>query len=113
MTGKIVVFSTCGSQDEAERVAQALLHKRVAACVNIVPRVRSLYWWQGKIELAAEFLLIIKSSQDLFPELRTTLQALHSYEVAECIALPILDGSPAYLQWIDNELDHSHPRPPL
>jgi periplasmic divalent cation tolerance protein len=104
MTDKIVVFSTCGSEAEAEKVARGLVEKRVAACVNIVPAVRSFYRWQGAIEDAGEWLLIIKSSRPRFEDLRAELERLHSYEVAEVVALPIVEGSLNYLNWLEAEI---------
>jgi periplasmic divalent cation tolerance protein len=104
MTDKIVVFSTCGSAEEAEKIARALLSKRLAACVNLLPAMRSIYRWKGNIEEAQEFLLVIKSSRALFGELRAEIEKLHSYEVAEVIATQIVDGSQAYLEWMGREL---------
>jgi periplasmic divalent cation tolerance protein len=104
MTNKIVVFSTCGSQEEAEQLARRLLEARLAACVNVITQVRSFYWWQGKIEDSGEWLLVIKTSRSLFDQLRTVLEGAHSYELPEVLALPILDGSPNYLEWMDREL---------
>jgi periplasmic divalent cation tolerance protein len=105
MTDKIVVHSTCGSEEEAVRIAKRLVEARIAACVNLIPRVRSFYRWQGKVEDSAEWLLVIKTSRERFSALRTVLEAAHSYELPELIALPIVDGSPAYLAWLDSELD--------
>ena len=103
MTDKIVVLSTCGSEVEAERVARALVEAKLAACVNIVPGVRSIYRWQGKVEEAAECLLVIKTRRELFTQLSSELRRVHSYEVPEGIALSVLDGLPEYLSWIDRE----------
>jgi periplasmic divalent cation tolerance protein len=104
MTDKIVVFSTASSAEEAERIARGLLNERLAACVNVVPGLRSYYRWQGKIEDSAEFLLVIKSSRQHFEALRTLLESLHSYEVPEVVALPVVDGARNYLSWMDGEL---------
>jgi len=104
MTDKIVVLSTCGSPEEAERIARALVSKRLAACVNLLPAVRSIYRWKGAVEDAQETLLVVKSSRALFEELRAEIEKLHSYEVAEVIAMPIVDGSEAYLEWLGREL---------
>lgn len=104
MTDKIVVLSTCSSREEAERVARQLVDRRVAACVNIVGGVRSVYRWQGKVEDSEEILLVIKSTRALFAELKEALAAEHSYEVPEVLALPVVDGSAAYLAWMDREL---------
>ena len=104
MTDRIVVLSACATAEEAERIARALLDKRLAACVNVLPGARSLYHWRGAIEESAEWLLLIKSRRELFDELRGEIQRLHSYEVPEVLALAIVDGAPAYLEWMGREL---------
>jgi len=104
MTDKIVVFSTASSAEEAEKIARGLVNERLAACVNVVPAVRSFYRWHGKIEDSAEFLLVIKSSKAHFDALRKSLEKLHSYEVPEVIAMPVVDGAITYLNWMDGEL---------
>lgn len=104
MTDKIVVFNTCGSAEEAQRMARQLVEKRLAACVTIVPGVRSFYQWKGVVEDSAEWLLIIKTSRPLFETLRVELEKVHSYETPEVIALPIVDGSKNYLLWLEGEL---------
>lgn len=104
MTDKIVVFSTCGSAEEAQRVGRALVEAKVAACVNVVPGVQSIYEWQGAVESAAEWLLVIKSRRDLFPKLSEELRRVHTYEVPEAIALSVTDGLPEYLRWMDSVL---------
>lgn len=104
MTDKIVVLSTCGSPEEAERIARVLVSKRLAACVNLIPAVRSIYRWKGAMEDAQETLLVIKSSRALFEDLRAEIEKLHSYEVAEVVAMSIVDGSEAYLEWLGREL---------
>jgi len=104
MTDKIVVLSTCSSRDEAERIARQLVDKRLAACVNIVEGVRSIYRWQGAVEEASEILLIIKSRRSLFRRLREELSGMHSYQTPEIIAAAIVDGAPAYLEWLEREL---------
>lgn len=104
MTDKIVVLTTCESEDEAERIARSLIEKRVAACVNILPKARSIYRWKGAVEDAQEFVLLIKTRRDIFDALRAELSRIHSYEIPEIIALPVVDGSEAYLGWIDREL---------
>ena len=105
MTDKIVVLSTCGSPDEALQIARALVEKKLAACVNIMPEIRSVYRWKGAIENEQESLLVIKSSRALLNQLRIEIEKLHSYEVPEVIAVPIVDGSEGYLEWLDHELD--------
>lgn len=104
MTDKIIVLSTCASAEEAKRIAHRLVEKRLAACVNILPHLTSVYHWQGKVDESAEWLIIIKSNRTLFPQIKTELGQMHSYEVPEIVALPIVEGSPAYLGWMDREL---------
>lgn len=104
MTDKIVVLSSCDSAEQASRVARHLVEQRLAACVSIVPGACSVYHWKGKIEEAAEFVLIVKSRRDLFAALRAELQKVHSYEVPEVIALAVVDGAERYLRWLDREL---------
>jgi periplasmic divalent cation tolerance protein len=104
MTDKIVVLTTCDSEMLAEQLARHLVELRLAACVNILPRARSIYRWQEKIEDAGEWVLLIKSRRDLFAALRAEIQRLHTYEIPEVIAIPIVDGSEAYLGWLDGQL---------
>jgi len=98
------VLSTSSSKEEAEKIARLLVEERLAACVNVLPGLRSFYRWKGKVEDAAEWLLLIKSSRGQFDKLKTTLGKLHSYEVPEVIALPIVDGSKNYLLWLEGEI---------
>jgi periplasmic divalent cation tolerance protein len=100
MTDKRIVLSTAGSQDEARKLAQHLVEHQLAACVNIIPHIESIYRWQGKMESSTEWLLLIKTTQDKFSAVRDAIGQLHSYDVPECIALVIEDGSAAYLDWI-------------
>ncbi len=104
MTDKIVVLSTCDSEESAERLARHLVEQRLAACVNILPGARSIYRWKDKTEQADEFLLVIKSRRDLFTALRAEIEKIHTYEVPEVVALPVVDGAEAYLGWLDREL---------
>ena len=98
---KVVVLVTCGMASEARRIADRLVKRRLAACVNVFPgRVRSTYRWKGKVEIASEYFLLIKSTRELFPALRAEVERLHSYAVPEVIALPIEEGAPAYLRWL-------------
>jgi periplasmic divalent cation tolerance protein len=106
MTDKIVVFNTCSSMEEAQRVARALVEKRLAACVNIIPGVRSVYRWEDVIEDDEEVLLAIKTSRALLDEVRAEIDKLHSYEIPEVLALPVVDGSERYLAWMSRELAH-------
>jgi periplasmic divalent cation tolerance protein len=104
MTDKRIVFSTAGSEEEGRKIAHQLVARQLAACVNIVPRMQSIYRWQGKIESSQECLLLIKTSADQFPALRDAIYELHSYELPECIALGIEDGSSEYLDWLGDSL---------
>jgi periplasmic divalent cation tolerance protein len=104
MTDKQIVFSTAGTGEEARRIARHLVEARLAACVNIVPQIESIYRWQEKVESAREWLLLIKTSAELFPAVRDAIRQLHSYEVPECIAINIADGSAPYLQWIEDAI---------
>ena len=104
MTDKIVILSTCPTEVEAEKLARLLVDERLAACVNVVPRMRSYYRWQGAVESAEECLLVIKSARAMFEPLRAALEKAHSYEVPEVVALPIVAGSAAYLNWLESNL---------
>jgi periplasmic divalent cation tolerance protein len=106
MTDKIVVFNTCGSPEEAQRVARTLVEKRLAACVSLIPGVRSIYHWKDAIEEEQEVLLVIKTSRLLLDDLRNEIERLHSYEVPEIIAMQVVGGSERYLAWLDRELVH-------
>jgi periplasmic divalent cation tolerance protein len=104
MTDKIVVFSTCSSGEEAKKLARLLIDQRLAACVNVIRAVDSFYRWQGKIQEDVEYLLVIKTSRELLDRLRAEWEKIHSYEIPELIALPIVDGAPNYLNWMEGEL---------
>jgi periplasmic divalent cation tolerance protein len=100
MTDKRIVLTTAGSEEEAHKIARVLLERRLAACVNIVPQITSVYRWQDQVEQAREWLLIVKTTVAAFDQVRHAIAELHSYELPECICVPIEDGSAAYLQWI-------------
>ncbi len=104
MTDKIVILTTCGSAEEAAAIARRLIESRLAACVTVLGGARSFYRWKGVIEESSEWLLLVKSRQDLFEKLRAEIVAQHSYEVPELLALPVSEGSPEYLSWMDSEL---------
>jgi periplasmic divalent cation tolerance protein len=106
-----VVFITTAGPEEGRRVADALLEARVAACVNIVPSVESHYFWQGKRETGDESMLVVKTRADRLAALGEVVRAAHSYSVPEIIALPILWGSGAYLEWLTGELDRTGATP--
>lgn len=100
MTNARIVLSTAGSAAEARKIANALVERRLAACVNIVPAIESVYRWQDNMETAQEWLLIIKTQAGSFDGVRSAISELHSYELPECIMLEIEAGSPTYLDWI-------------
>lgn len=100
MTDKLVVLVTCGSAEEGRKIARALVESRVAACVNILDGLRSVYRWKGAVEEASECLLLAKTTRGQFERLQSAIRALHSYELPEIVALPIVDGLDAYLSWI-------------
>lgn len=100
MTDKRIVLSTAGSEEEARKIARHLVERKLAACVNIVPQIESIYRWQGKVEEARECLLLIKTTAERFPEVRDALHELHSYDLPECVAIIVSDGSSGYLNWI-------------
>src|SRR5687767_10113788 len=106
----IVVYVTAGSADEADRLARSLVDERLAACVNRIKSVQSVYRWQGKVEQSEEELLIIKTSRDRFAALEKRVRELHSYAVPEVIALPVIEGSSNYLKWLKEQVT-SGPRP--
>ena len=100
----IVVFVTAGSSAEGERLARALVEERLAACVNRIAALQSVYRWEGKVEESTEELLIIKTRADLFMALEKRVRELHSYAVPEVIALPIINGSENYLRWLGEQV---------
>lgn len=97
----IVVLVTASSKKEARKIAHSLLQDKLAACVNIISNVESLFWWEGKIDQEGEFLLVIKSRKALATKLINKVKSLHSYAVPEIIALPIIRGNKKYLEWIN------------
>ena len=105
MTDKRIVFSTAGSREEAQEIARELVERKLAACVNVSGPITSTYWWQGNVEISDEWLLLIKTDASQFEAVRDAIKELHSYEVPECVAVEISDGSPEYLKWIAESLD--------
>jgi len=99
-TGYFAVFITASNEEEAARIARALVEERLAACVNIIPSVRSIYRWEGKVEEGAETMLIAKTDAGAMAPLIGRVRALHSYTTPEIIALPVADGFDGYLEWI-------------
>ena len=107
MTDKIVLFSTCSGEKEGENLARLLVDSRLAACVSLIPGIRSFYRWKGEVESSEECLLLIKSSRENFEALRERLEAAHSYEVPELLALAVLEGSTKYMNWLEANLSSS------
>ena len=104
MTDKRIVLTTAGSEEEARKIARALVERGLAACVNIVPQVTSIYRWDGKVEEAGEWLLLIKTTAQIFDKVRDAIEEIHSYDLPECICLRIEDGSAKYLEWISESV---------
>ena len=100
MTDKVVILVTAASKKECRKIAKHLVESRLAACVNITPPIESVYRWEGKIAHDREYQLFIKSTRELFPEIKAAISRLHSYHTPEIICLPIIEGSRNYLQWV-------------
>ncbi|MBN2143336.1 MAG: divalent-cation tolerance protein CutA [Candidatus Aureabacteria bacterium] len=103
-----VIFCTCPDQECAEKIAHALLRRKLVACVNIIPSVVSLYWWEGKIDRSSEVLLLMKTRSSLFDKIEKSVRSLHPYAVPEIVGLPITRGSQAYLKWINHSVQHEN-----
>ncbi len=99
-TGFSAVLVTTSSLEEGQSIARAVLERKLAACANLVPSVQSLFWWDGKLEEAQETIMILKTREEVLPQLIEVIKSLHSYTVCEVISLPITQGNPAYLDWI-------------
>ena len=104
MTDKVVIMVTAASRRECRKIARHLVEAKLAACVNITQAVESLYHWEGKVADEKEFVLLIKSTRDLFPEIKAEISKIHSYHTPEIICLPIIDGSRNYLQWVSDSV---------
>ena len=100
----IVISITTATAEEAKRISRVLLNQRKAACVNIVPRVSSLFWWQDKLDSTQESLLIVKTKAQLLDEIIRLVKETHSYDIPEIIAFPVVGGNQDYLEWIDKEV---------
>ena len=99
-----IVLTTAGSEEQATTVARELVERRLAACVNIVGQVCSVYRWKGEVRQEEEWLLLIKTAVDRFPEVRAAIRSLHSYETPEVVMLPLADADPDYLTWLAGEV---------
>jgi periplasmic divalent cation tolerance protein len=109
VSDRLVVLSTVGGEEEAERIAQRLVEQGLAACVNVLPGVVSIYRWKGRVERDVERLLLIKTRAERFEALREAIVALHPYEVPEIVALPVTAGHRPYLDWLDASVGASPP----
>ena len=105
MSEFVIVLVTCGKKEEAEKIAESLVLERLAACVNIVPAVSSIYFWEGKLCNEQELLLIIKTTAIIYARLEKRIKDLHSYEVPEIISIPLEQGSAKYLKWIKDTVE--------
>lgn len=100
MGESVVVLVTCGSEEEALKIARSLVEERLAACVNLISPIRSIYRWEGKIWDEKEWLLVVKTQRQRYEELEKKVKSLHSYSVPEIMGLPIVEGSSSYLNWL-------------
>ena len=99
-----VCLMTCPNSETAQSLARQLLERRLVACVNLVPQIASMYWWEGKIQEDSEVLLIAKTVAERIEELKRVVPELHPYDVPELVVLPVEDGLPAYLNWVKTEV---------
>jgi periplasmic divalent cation tolerance protein len=107
MTDKRIVLTTAGSRSEAQKIARTLVERKLAACVNVVGPVESVYRWKGAVETAEEFLCIVKTTAAATDKAKAAIEELHSYELPECVVLPIEDGSSNYLAWIAENVERA------
>ncbi|MBX6385959.1 MAG: divalent-cation tolerance protein CutA [Microbispora sp.] len=103
MNNEVEVRVTTDNRQEADRIASAVVSRRLAACAQVVAQISSTYWWEGEVQQAEEWLLLMKTTADRFEELAACVRELHSYEVPEIVAVPIVQGTPDYLEWIRRE----------
>lgn len=104
MADYIQVITTTASKEDAQKIADTLVEKRLAGCVQVIGPITSTYWWKGKVETAEEWLCLIKSRQNLYPELEEAIKEVHPYEVPEVLAVRVVAGSRDYLQWLEGEI---------
>ncbi len=107
MADYLQVTTTTASREEADKIARALLEARLAGCVQVSDPISSTYWWQGALESSQEWTCCIKTSRRLYPRVEKTIKRLHSYQVPEILASAVVEGSPEYLAWLENELDRA------
>ena len=108
MTEYIQIYTTTENKDDARIIAETVVKKRLAACAQVVGAITSTYWWEGAIEEAEEWLCIMKSRKDLYGKLEEAILDVHSYDVPEIVAVPIVSGSQSYLQWLNKEVGTEH-----
>src|SRR5215469_5938796 len=104
MTDKIIVFVTCESDEQADRIAETLVKEKLAACVNVVPGIRSCYMWEGELTWSDEVQLLIKTTRSRFEQMKERVRGMHSYALPEIVGVTIDDASQSYLDWIDNNV---------
>lgn len=104
MSDAVIVFSTCANRDEARKIARAIVEERLAACVQLLGPIQSVYRWQGAVDESEETLLLFKTTQARFPPLEKRIAELHSYDTPEIIAVPVVSGSEKYLAWLHDTL---------
>src|SRR5574337_504562 len=109
VTDKVVIMVTAASRRECRKIARHLVEGKLAACVNITQSIESIYRWEGKLADEKEFVMLIKSKRELFPELKAAIAKLHSYHTPEIVCLPIIDGSRNYLQWVADSVKVASP----
>lgn len=109
MTDYIQVLTTTAARADAQAIGNAVVEKRLAACVQIIGPITSTYWWEGKVETTEEWLCLIKSGRDLYERLEETIRKAHPYDVPEILAIPVTAGSERYLDWLDGELEAAPP----
>ena len=107
MKDYVQVMTTTETETDAQTIARAVVEQRLAGCVQIVGPITSVFWWQGQIEMAEEWLCVIKSRRDLYAALEQSILALHPYDVPELLAIPVTAGSKDYLEWLDSETSQS------
>src|ERR1700688_2987509 len=104
MTDTVLVLSTAGNEPEARKIAHELVERGLAACVNIIPRIESVYRWEGKVETAEEYLLVIKTTKAHGADVQSAIRELHSYDLPECVVISMEGGSAEYLKWIEDSV---------
>lgn len=110
MTEFIQVVTTTEKKEDAQKIAKSLLEKRLAGCVQIIGPITSTYWWKGNIETAEEWFCVIKCRVDLYEALEKAIREVHTYEVPEILAMPVIAGNKSYLEWLNGELKKQAPK---